>query len=951
MILQVVFWSVLIIPVFTASKRRVAMDKITEIRQDILSSKDERIWEDFINETNTIADKVFTSSTHYLMEFIQNAEDAGRRRNDNVDGRMDIYLSQERIKIEHNGKPFSKDDVDSICGVRSRKDPGKGDIGYLGIGFKSVFKITDQPQIYSGDYSFKFDKNRCEEEWDFEVPWKIIPFSANPSESIDRGKTTFIIPFRDEGGPDYRETRDELEQIGVHVFLFLDWLKVIRIVNEETGEERYIEHTQQTRERIWESENHTSGVKDEEKEVSERIERIESQFTENNQVHRFIVFKGIFGVPDEVRMDEETVNADRGSVTKREISIAFPLDETRNLNLELPGKMRRGLYSFLPLEEAETGTKFLIQGDFIVQPGREDMLWQAEWNKWMVEKVEEVAEQALDYFQTNPDREVWRRQYIPMFEFEKVEGDVYSELIEPILREGIEKKTDRSELVLPCLCCEDNITIDQAVKLTGDVAKFYEDDLIDRRDLELMFDIDDPHFIGTDIETGRRDVEELELDDLHDKEVIQRKERQGDDVVFLQRLFDAMERSYLTKFVVDEQGNVVKEDEVYRRELPESVKELEDEGFNVDSVLSEYDFVKEELLETAGDSLDIDTVSYEDICRKTVLPKLKTDSRRISEDNALTYAKMIKGADIQPTESIWVIDTDGQVVSSEDVFLSNTYNSERNWEEFREYVGIGFLSDNYFELDDDVSGWRSFFRNTGMNGYSSSDYSEIVEESILPKIKPGNNISEEKLIMYTRIVRSGLDEKLNIPSILVVTENGGIKTSNQVFYGSAYSPKQDWSQQNLMDLNLLSSRYVEYDVEARDWKRFFDKAGVSSEAENERVRNFGDDLVRDALEGEYQNVRSAGGSHDLSATRNGEEVYIEVKSHTNSDIDEETLNPSQSKLAMQERENFVLAYVYGIPENPEIRLLENPAEYSENPQLVIPTSAIQNESRSIQPES
>jgi hypothetical protein len=34
-----------------------------------------------------------------------------------------------------------------------QKRPELGTIGYLGIGFKSVFKITDSPHIFSGRFS------------------------------------------------------------------------------------------------------------------------------------------------------------------------------------------------------------------------------------------------------------------------------------------------------------------------------------------------------------------------------------------------------------------------------------------------------------------------------------------------------------------------------------------------------------------------------------------------------------------------------------------------------------------------------------------------------------------------------------------------------------------------------------------------------------------------------
>jgi hypothetical protein len=90
-----------------------------------------------------------------VLEFIQNAEDAGARR-------VKIVLESGAIKIFNDGKPFTRDDVEAICSIgRSRKDPRKH-IGYLGVGFKAVFLVSSRPHIYSKTYRFKFDKQYWE---------------------------------------------------------------------------------------------------------------------------------------------------------------------------------------------------------------------------------------------------------------------------------------------------------------------------------------------------------------------------------------------------------------------------------------------------------------------------------------------------------------------------------------------------------------------------------------------------------------------------------------------------------------------------------------------------------------------------------------------------------------------------------------------------------------------
>jgi hypothetical protein len=124
---------------------------VDRIRRDIEESRGSRLWSDSINMLNTVSESIFSLSAHFILELLQNAEDAGPK-NGRPKGKIEFTISQTRIKITHNGIPFSDKNVDAICGVRSTKHPSEGTLGFLGIGFKSVFKITDCPQIHSGPF-------------------------------------------------------------------------------------------------------------------------------------------------------------------------------------------------------------------------------------------------------------------------------------------------------------------------------------------------------------------------------------------------------------------------------------------------------------------------------------------------------------------------------------------------------------------------------------------------------------------------------------------------------------------------------------------------------------------------------------------------------------------------------------------------------------------------------
>ncbi|MDI6811835.1 MAG: hypothetical protein QMD80_09290, partial [archaeon] len=130
--------------------------------------------------------KAFPSESHFLMEFIQNADDAH-----STSIKIEVY--QDVIKIFNNGDTFSTKDVEGICGIGQSSKSAEY-MGYLGVGFKSVFLMSDCPQIYSGGYRFEFDKNHWENPEN--TPWQVMPVWIDKELDIQNGgwNTIFVIP-------------------------------------------------------------------------------------------------------------------------------------------------------------------------------------------------------------------------------------------------------------------------------------------------------------------------------------------------------------------------------------------------------------------------------------------------------------------------------------------------------------------------------------------------------------------------------------------------------------------------------------------------------------------------------------------------------------------------------------------------------------------------------------
>ena len=170
-----------------------AKDHIEDIKNRYLNSDKEFVLPS-LNRSIDRIEKAFPRYGSFLMEFIQNADDVGSSS-------LLIEIEDKLVNILNDGRVFSRDDVNSICRVGMSSKTPKDYIGYLGVGFKSVFLISDSPEIYSGEYRFKFDKNYWLSQGfkPEEVPWQVIPLWIEMSIPLPSPyKTLFRIPVIDE---------------------------------------------------------------------------------------------------------------------------------------------------------------------------------------------------------------------------------------------------------------------------------------------------------------------------------------------------------------------------------------------------------------------------------------------------------------------------------------------------------------------------------------------------------------------------------------------------------------------------------------------------------------------------------------------------------------------------------------------------------------------------------
>lgn len=174
-------------------------------------------------------EREFSRRGHYLYEFMQNADDA-------CSFSMAVRLETDTVEILNDGRPFSPEDVDSVCCIgRSWKKP-EGYIGYLGVGFKSVFLVSDRPEIHSGPYHFTFRRHW----WPENFPWQIVPVTLPPEPLPGSWTTRFVLPLK---GLQIAEIlRDEMNptRLNRRVLLFLKKLSRLELLDEDLGVRRVV---------------------------------------------------------------------------------------------------------------------------------------------------------------------------------------------------------------------------------------------------------------------------------------------------------------------------------------------------------------------------------------------------------------------------------------------------------------------------------------------------------------------------------------------------------------------------------------------------------------------------------------------------------------------------------------------------------------------------------------
>lgn len=192
----------------------------------------------------------YSDGNHFVYELIQNAEDAKATS-------VVFEYYDDKICFYHDGKPFDEADVRGVSSMLETTKADDGNtIGKFGMGFKSVFKYTCEPEIYSDEEAFRIKNYLLPEEiesgWDYlyeineGVTYRINGENIAPFEGAEH-LTKVLLPLKKRAkdgslySVDGRDIVIKLKELEPEILLFLTNIKrLLWIDKTKNVYEKYI---------------------------------------------------------------------------------------------------------------------------------------------------------------------------------------------------------------------------------------------------------------------------------------------------------------------------------------------------------------------------------------------------------------------------------------------------------------------------------------------------------------------------------------------------------------------------------------------------------------------------------------------------------------------------------------------------------------------------------------
>lgn len=319
-----------------------------------------------VNALHNIMDDLYTNADdRFVYELLQNADDQPQ---EGKSVSVFMQLLENHLLFMHDGRPFDKDDVDSICSIgSSTKRNSKEKIGYKGIGFKSVFTGSDTVIVNSGNFSFAFDKySPLYNDVDIEsVPWQLKPIWQEKyryPKDVRNNELFWKAPV----GISLDIDSDRVEYYDASIRkilskpLFLLFLKNVSLF-----------HFQHNATDLNIKKNEDCNI---------------IHIKENNEtISSWIKTDYVLEIPLDVRnamQNDRNVPQKMKEATKTQISFAANIadEEIKQIDNSV-------LYAYLPTTVNDFKFNFIVNADFLLAANREQLHTKKRWNQFLFQQI------------------------------------------------------------------------------------------------------------------------------------------------------------------------------------------------------------------------------------------------------------------------------------------------------------------------------------------------------------------------------------------------------------------------------------------------------------------------------------------------------------------------------------------------------------------------------------
>lgn len=336
-----------------------------------------------------LSSDLYGNASHFVLELVQNADD-NRYSSGTLQPTLELCWMHTPtmaastmdpglvLIVRNNETGFTERDLRSLCDIGASTKGTNGDsvdtgkIGRKGIGFKSVFLVSDRPEIHSNGFHVLFERYRRDETNKRVKNNALVPAWCDAPEFLEQQQpgtnTTILLPIRASlARGDIRQS--VAGQLVPHLLLFLRNLTRITVVSSDSGQ------------------------------VERSIELVDSECSPNRKVvltdsgerHCWFVCSRRLPVTEALLRQLSP----RGlSHTELAIAISDNASDDQESAQDWPA------FAFLPIRSY--GLRFIVNADFAIPASREDIVHASAWNKWLIGRLgdmftEHVRDSALSF--------------------------------------------------------------------------------------------------------------------------------------------------------------------------------------------------------------------------------------------------------------------------------------------------------------------------------------------------------------------------------------------------------------------------------------------------------------------------------------------------------------------------------------------------------------------------